>query len=527
MTAAMSNPTTSPHHAGALAAATDSVKASRDEANKEYYTFLNKEPHKLHCFYDSKSSFIHGTEGEQSLEPEYGQKEIHQRIMQLDFEDCKVLVSHVDSQASHDGSIVIMVLGEMSNKGGPSHKFCQCFVLAEQPAGYFVYNDIFRFLKEDIDNEYDDPVDPVPAESSFSYSNGSNSVPVESTQVAESLEIPVSTQRSRSPSPVREVPAQKSVQSSPPKPTAQAPPSIVEEETQNEVEVVQPPRVPSPQPPVPEPVPEVKPASEAPAPASTPAPAGPQKPKTWANLAAGNSQSWGDQASPAKGQVSNVQSSSPSKSVGPRSGDGQQHANRQYQKQAPKKQQNTSEERTSSPNSQSGDNQSGFREVQSRRTGYDRRQNRPNSAAGGNPAPPRQHSDDTYARSIFFNLQEGMNEENIRESFSKIGKVIEVTIPKGKQIVFVEFDAVQVAQSAIGKPFTIADVQVVPDHRKPKAVFNRYDNRNGPQGRGREGGNNERTWSNTHRRQNGGGHDGEGRKLGEKGTAGPKTTTAV
>jgi hypothetical protein len=37
----------------------------------------------------------------------------------------------------------------MSNKAGPWRKFVQTFFLAEQPNGYFVLNDIFRYLKED------------------------------------------------------------------------------------------------------------------------------------------------------------------------------------------------------------------------------------------------------------------------------------------------------------------------------------------------------------------------------------------
>jgi hypothetical protein len=37
----------------------------------------------------------------------------------------------------------------MSNRGEPWRKFVQTFFLAEQPNGYFVLNDIFRFLKEE------------------------------------------------------------------------------------------------------------------------------------------------------------------------------------------------------------------------------------------------------------------------------------------------------------------------------------------------------------------------------------------
>jgi len=39
----------------------------------QYYTFVNKEPHRLHCFYSKNSTFIHGTEGEE-VKPCYGQQ---------------------------------------------------------------------------------------------------------------------------------------------------------------------------------------------------------------------------------------------------------------------------------------------------------------------------------------------------------------------------------------------------------------------------------------------------------------------
>ena len=62
-------------------------------------------------------------------------------------------MSNVDSQASAAGGIIIQVLGEMSNNAGPWRKFAQTFFLAEQPNGYFVLNDIFRYLKEDDEVE--------------------------------------------------------------------------------------------------------------------------------------------------------------------------------------------------------------------------------------------------------------------------------------------------------------------------------------------------------------------------------------
>ncbi|KAF8627350.1 hypothetical protein AX15_004420 [Amanita polypyramis BW_CC] len=114
----------------------------------QYYTFVNKHPNRLHCFYTKQSTFIHGTEGEES-KPCYGQHEIHQKITSIGFQDCKVFIHSVDAQSSANGGIIIQVIGEMSNHGEPWRKFVQTFFLAEQPNGYFVLNDIFRFLKEE------------------------------------------------------------------------------------------------------------------------------------------------------------------------------------------------------------------------------------------------------------------------------------------------------------------------------------------------------------------------------------------
>ncbi|TPX53106.1 hypothetical protein SeMB42_g01004 [Synchytrium endobioticum] len=121
---------------------------------QEYYNYLNQHPTKLHCFYNKKSQFTFGIECDE-IKPRHGQQEIHQRIQELGFKDCEVKLSNIDSQTSSDG-VLLQVLGEMSNQGGPAHKFAQTFFLARQTNGYFVLNDIFRFLKEEVEAKYDD-----------------------------------------------------------------------------------------------------------------------------------------------------------------------------------------------------------------------------------------------------------------------------------------------------------------------------------------------------------------------------------
>lgn len=49
----------------------------------------------------------------------------------------------------------------MSNKAAPHRKFVQTFVLAEQPNGYFVLNDIFRYI---VEEEEDEPIEPIEPE---------------------------------------------------------------------------------------------------------------------------------------------------------------------------------------------------------------------------------------------------------------------------------------------------------------------------------------------------------------------------
>lgn len=73
----------------------------------------------------------------------------------MEIQDCKVRVSNVDSQASFN-NIVVQVIGEMSNKAAPHRKFVQTFVLAEQPNGYYVLNDIFRYLNEEEEEEVEE-----------------------------------------------------------------------------------------------------------------------------------------------------------------------------------------------------------------------------------------------------------------------------------------------------------------------------------------------------------------------------------
>lgn len=144
-----------PANSTPVTAASSQPEISKDEVGwyfvEQYYTTLSRSPEKLYLFYNKRSQLVSGNETEK-VDVCVGQRAINDKIKELDFQDCKVRVTNVDSQAS-DSNIVIQVIGEISNKSKPHRKFTQTFVLATQTNGYFVLNDIFRYLIEEEDEQ--------------------------------------------------------------------------------------------------------------------------------------------------------------------------------------------------------------------------------------------------------------------------------------------------------------------------------------------------------------------------------------
>ena len=115
---------------------------------REYYTMLSCEPERLHCFYGKQSSLLHCQEEDTDAAVCVGLEEIHQRLVAMGYNGARVVIGNIDCQPSMNGGILIFVLGTMHWPGGMARKFAQTFLLAEQPNGYFVLNDILRLLAE-------------------------------------------------------------------------------------------------------------------------------------------------------------------------------------------------------------------------------------------------------------------------------------------------------------------------------------------------------------------------------------------
>ena len=71
---------------------------------------------------------------------------IEAKINSLGFKDCGASIDYIDCQQSLSDGVMVMVTGSLSNAGQSPRRFSQSFFLAPQPNGYYVLNDIFRYL---------------------------------------------------------------------------------------------------------------------------------------------------------------------------------------------------------------------------------------------------------------------------------------------------------------------------------------------------------------------------------------------
>lgn len=69
--------------------------------------------------------------------------------MSSDYSEFKAEIKTVDSQDSLSGGVLVLVTGSLSTKPTGKRNFVQSFFLAPQEKGYFVLNDVFRYLDDE------------------------------------------------------------------------------------------------------------------------------------------------------------------------------------------------------------------------------------------------------------------------------------------------------------------------------------------------------------------------------------------
>lgn len=73
---------------------------------------------------------------------------INDKILSLNYEDCTAEIKTADAQESYEKGVIVLVTGCLTGKDNVKKKFTQTFFLAPQDKGYFVLNDVLRFVGE-------------------------------------------------------------------------------------------------------------------------------------------------------------------------------------------------------------------------------------------------------------------------------------------------------------------------------------------------------------------------------------------
>lgn len=73
---------------------------------------------------------------------------INEKILSLDYGKLSADITSVDAQDSYNGGVFVLVTGHLIGIDNLRRKFTQSFFLAPQDPGYFVLNDVFRYVDD-------------------------------------------------------------------------------------------------------------------------------------------------------------------------------------------------------------------------------------------------------------------------------------------------------------------------------------------------------------------------------------------
>ncbi|KAL2540782.1 Nuclear transport factor 2 (NTF2) family protein with RNA binding (RRM-RBD-RNP motif) domain [Abeliophyllum distichum] len=112
---------------------------------QQYYHILHLSPELVHRFYQDISQ-LGRPEDDGSMSITTTMQAINEKILSLNYGDFRAEIRSVDAQESFNGGVQVLVTGHLTGMDNTVCNFTQTFFLAPQDRGYFVLNDMFRFL---------------------------------------------------------------------------------------------------------------------------------------------------------------------------------------------------------------------------------------------------------------------------------------------------------------------------------------------------------------------------------------------
>ncbi|KAL4568563.1 hypothetical protein LXL04_024177 [Taraxacum kok-saghyz] len=127
---------------------TPSVQVVGNAFVEQYYHILHHSPDMVHKFYQ-ESSFISRPDEDGAMTTVTTMKGINDKICSLDYTAYKAEIKTADAQESYKDGVMVLVTGCLTKKDDNQRKkFIQSFFLAPQDKGFFVLNDVFRYVDE-------------------------------------------------------------------------------------------------------------------------------------------------------------------------------------------------------------------------------------------------------------------------------------------------------------------------------------------------------------------------------------------
>ncbi|KAK1259934.1 hypothetical protein QJS04_geneDACA023340 [Acorus gramineus] len=114
----------------------------------QYYHILHQSPELVHRFYQDVSK-LGRPEATGVMSSVTTMQAIDKKITSMDYVEYRAEIKTVDAQESLDGGFLVLVTGQLTGKDEVRRSFTQSFFLAPQEkGGYFVLNDIFRYVED-------------------------------------------------------------------------------------------------------------------------------------------------------------------------------------------------------------------------------------------------------------------------------------------------------------------------------------------------------------------------------------------
>ncbi|KAE9449335.1 hypothetical protein C3L33_18745, partial [Rhododendron williamsianum] len=132
---------------------------------EQYYHILHYSPELVHRFYQESSilsrpepngvmtsvtttELIYDNSCDNSLHFLTMEQGINDKICSFDYKNYKAEIKTADAQESYKDGVIVLVTGCLTGMDDIRRKFTQTFFLAPQDKGYFVLNDVFRYVED-------------------------------------------------------------------------------------------------------------------------------------------------------------------------------------------------------------------------------------------------------------------------------------------------------------------------------------------------------------------------------------------